>query len=62
MKESFINRVIKNGIVDTYEYRYVYEEYGAWAIIKRIKLSMLDTTAALEEDNWKIMKEWGVKL
>lgn len=61
MKESFINRVINNGIVDTYEYRYVYEEYTTWAVIKRIKLSMLDTTAALEEDNWQIMKEWGVK-
>lgn len=59
MKESFTNRVIKNGIVDTHDYRYVYEEYGTRAVIKRIKLSMLDTTAALE-DNWQIMKEWGV--
>lgn len=61
MKESFINRVIKNGIVDTYEYRYVYEEYATWALIRRIKRRLLNTTAALDEDNWEIMKEWGVK-
>lgn len=60
MKESFVNRIIKNGIVDTHDYRYVYYVYEEYGVIKRIKLSMLDTTAALEEDNWQIMKEWGV--
>lgn len=52
MKKSFIEKVIREGIVDTKKYRYVFRiEYGTEeqkAVIERIPINYLDTTAVFE--------------
>lgn len=57
MKKEFIERVIREGIVDTRKYRYVikWRGYGTCGEIRRIPLKYLDTTKALDKDNWKLM-------
>lgn len=47
LKKAFLDRVIREGIVDTRNYRYVYKGN----IIKRLPIKYLDTTAAI--DNWE---------
>lgn len=58
MKQKFINRVMREGIVDTENYRYIAtEEYDAktqWIEIKRLPIDQLDTTTAI--DGWQIVK------
>ena len=57
MKTTLFERICKEGIVDTKTYRYCYEgknEDGK-IVIKRIKVEYLDTTAALDQDNWEII-------
>ena len=51
-----ITRVINEGIVDTQKYRYAsrYNNAGGLDII-RIPLDLLETTAALNNDNWEIV-------
>ncbi len=51
MKKSFVDRIIREGSVDTRKYRYIVravytltEQYG---VIERLPLNYLDTTAAL---------------
>lgn len=55
MKKEFVERVIRERIVDTKDYRYVVEECSGfneqWLEIRRIKLADLDTTAAI--DGWE---------
>lgn len=50
MTKTFENRVIREGIVDTRNYRYA-ERNGS---IYRIELDKLDTTAALHD--WRLVK------
>lgn len=47
-------RIIREGIVDTQKYRYIYAYEGCHAYIKRIPLKYLDTPAAI--DKWEIVK------
>lgn len=47
LKKAFLNRVIREGIVDTRNYRYVYKGN----IIKRLPIKYLDTTISI--DNWE---------
>ena len=47
LKKAFLNRVIREGIVDTRNYRYVCNGN----IIKRLPIKYLNTTAAI--DNWE---------
>jgi len=45
MKKEFLNKVLKEGAVDTKNYRYISRNDG----IYRIKLEYLNTTAAYTE-------------
>jgi len=56
MTVDFIERVIKEGCVDTRKYRYIYEIKDNIASIKRIERCLLGTTAAI--DGWETVKEW----
>lgn len=53
MKKEFVERVMREGSVDTNTYRYklVHKEDACkqWAEIQRLPLSLLDTTAALSD-------------
>ena len=53
MTKAFIERVKREGIVDTRKYRYVggYDNDGY--SIMRIDIDYLDRTAALDTNNWK---------
>lgn len=61
MTKTFINRVLKERIVDTRNYRYVVKEcYNideAWEEIRRLPIEDLDTTAAI--DGWETV--WTTK-
>lgn len=57
MKKSFINRVIRECIVDTRRYRYAYMERPNGYAIIRCKREYLGTTEALNGDNWVTVKE-----
>ena len=51
---DFINRIERNGgILDTRKYRYIIDTMTGEC--KRIKLVYLDTTAALDKNNWEIV-------
>ena len=56
MTQELIKKVVSMGAVDTGKYRYVYEADNTGARIKRIPLSYLDTSAALDKGNWKVVK------
>lgn len=58
MKKEFIEKVIREGIVDTKKYRYIYDPICEVAYIKRLKRSLLGTTAAYS--GWEVVKEWRV--
>ena len=53
MTQEFIDRIMRERIVDTRNYRYIVtEQHDAerqWAEIKRLPLDKLDTTAALTD-------------
>lgn len=59
MKESFVLKVVRELIVDTERYRYVYEVSPTGARITRLPLWMLGTAACLDTDNIVVVKEWG---
>lgn len=54
MKSEFIERVIREGIVDTKTYRYVYKCFADHAEIQRISISSLGTTDAI--NGWEVVK------
>lgn len=58
MKKEFIDLVMRERVVDTRSYRYIVKEcYNAteqWAEIRRLPLSDLDTTKAI--DGWEVVK------
>lgn len=54
MKKEFVDKVIKNSVVDTKKYRYVYSVSAEKAEIRRIDFSLLDTTATI--DGWEVVK------
>lgn len=56
MKKSFENRIKAERIVDTKRYRYVYTGTGAEAVIKRLPITWLDTTKAI--DGWEVIKRY----
>lgn len=56
MKKSFENRVMRERIVDTKSYRYMYECNAVKACIKRIAIDALDTIAA--NSSWEIVKTY----
>lgn len=53
MKKEFIEKVKRDIIVDTKNYRYIYD--GSTNCINRINKNKLDTTAVLFE--WETIKE-----
>ena len=61
MTKNFIDRVLKERIVDTRNYRYVVKEcYNAdeaWGEIRRLPIADLGTTAAI--DGWETV--WTTK-
>ena len=54
MTQDFIKRIIREGAVDTDNYRYVYETDNLGARIKRLPIDKLDTTEA--RDGWEVVK------
>jgi hypothetical protein len=58
MTKEFIDRVIREGIVDTKTYRYIRKDMtGAteqWVEIRRLPIDKLDTTAAI--DGWETVR------
>ena len=54
MKKEFIDKVIKNGVVDTKKYRYIYSVSAEKAEIRRIAIDLLDTTATI--NSWEVVK------
>lgn len=56
MKREFIQRIFREGVVDTRKYRYVIKWYcDTYGEIRRLPLEYLDTTRALNKDNWELM-------
>lgn len=58
MTQAFVERIMRERTVDTERYRYIVtEEHDAekqWAKIKRLPISDLDTTKAI--DGWETVK------
>lgn len=54
MTNTMINRIIREGIVDTRNYRYTTRETQTALEIIRLPIAALDTTAAI--DGWEIVK------
>lgn len=54
MKNEFIEKIIRERIVDTAKYRYVIKECGDHAEIQRLPIKQLDTTDAI--DGWSVVK------
>ena len=54
MTKAFIDKVIRNGIVDTANYRYAYRADKTRAVVERLPINQLDTTAALEQ--WEVVE------
>ena len=54
MKPEFIEKVIRERIVDTKAYRYIYKTFADHAEIQRIRISDLGTTAAI--NGWETVK------
>ena len=57
MKKAFVKRVMREGVVDTRTYRYIYVERGNTGVIGRILLRHLGTTAA--NFAWEVVKLIG---
>ena len=53
MNTKFIDKVIREGVVDTKAYRYVYRVDKTRAVVERLPINQLDTTAALEP--WEVV-------
>lgn len=51
MTQKFIDRVLRDRIVDTAKYRYIVKEHPDHAEIQRLPITDLDTTAAI--DGWE---------
>ncbi len=55
MTEKFMQKVLREGIVDTKKYRYVRRDVtglkNQWIEIRRLPIADLDTTAAI--DGWE---------
>lgn len=56
MTKAFEKKVIEEKIVDTKNYRYVYNVYADHAEIKRLPIDYLDTTGAL--NGWETVKTY----
>ena len=56
MTKVFEQRINREGIVDTKNYRYAVKYADNKKQIVRIAISLLDTTAALTE--WEVVKEY----
>ena len=54
MTKEFREKILKNGTVDTKNYRYHVAQYPEHCEIRRIQLEYLDTTAAIDE--WEIVE------
>lgn len=58
MTKEFISKVIREGIVDTKTYRYICKDVTSateqWMEIRRLPISALDTTAAI--DGWETVQ------
>ena len=54
MNAKFIDKVIREGIVDTKNYRYAYRVGKTRAVVERLPINQLDTTAALEP--WEVVE------
>lgn len=54
MSTKFIEKVIRDGIVDTANYRYAYRVDKTRAVVERLPIKKLDTTAALEP--WEVVE------
>lgn len=58
MTKEFEQKILRERIVDTRNYRYIlkecYDPDGQWAEIRRLPLDKLDTTAAI--DGWETVK------
>ena len=59
MKKEFIERVIAEWVVDTKKYRYIYDPICEIAYIKRLRRSLIGTTAAY--GNWEVVKKWRAR-
>lgn len=57
MTKEFEIKVIREGMVDTKKYRYVYESSTQGVYIRRIEKKYLDTTVAIE-GGWEIVKDY----
>lgn len=56
MTNAFEKRIIREGIVDTKKYRYIYKVGFDGAEIKRIEITKLGTIAAMNE--WETVKKF----
>ena len=54
MNAKFIDKVIREGFVDTKNYRYVCRVDKTSAVVSRLPINRLDTTAALEP--WEVVE------
>ena len=54
MTKEFREKILKNGTVDTKNYRYHVAQYPDHYEIRRIQLEYLDTTDAIDE--WEIVE------
>lgn len=54
MKKEFIDRVLKEGVVDTARYRYKLVETDCKAEIVRLPIDLIETTAAI--DGWETVQ------
>ena len=54
MTKTFREKILKNGTVNTKNYRYHVAQYPEHCEIRRIQLEYLDTTAAIDE--WEIVE------
>jgi len=54
MNAKFIDKDIREGIVDTKNYRYAYRVDKTRAVVERLPINQLDTTAALEQ--WEVVE------
>ena len=61
MTKNFIAKVLREGMVDTRNYRYLAEAESSateqWHVIKRVPMADLGTTAAI--DGWEVI--WSAK-
>lgn len=48
MQKSFVDRIVKEGLVDTRRYRYIARQVGGFKHIYRIDITAVETAAALD--------------